>query len=155
MKNAVGTIPMAFFHARNCPERSQKFHVISSVIGGKVATHRYLLSRTSMLFSQGLFLQNFYFPKPQKEIIAFLKRLNRIYASDIQAELQVLYKKMLPYESHPYERRPFFYLDIISWLESKIRGVTVAEVIQEKFRRSLERHKMKKNAVKDVLPVTE
>lgn len=91
----------------------------------------------------------------QKEIIAFLKRLNRIYASDIQAELQVLYKKMLPYESHPYERRPFFYLDIISWLESKIRGVTVAEVIQEKFRRSLERHKMKKNAVKDVLPVTE
>ena len=31
-------------HPQSCTERSQKFHVISSVIGGKVAPHRYLLS---------------------------------------------------------------------------------------------------------------
>ena len=40
MKNAVGTIPMAFFPARNCTERSQKFHAFSSTISEKAATHR-------------------------------------------------------------------------------------------------------------------
>ena len=52
-------------HSQSCTERSQKFHVISSAIGGEVAAHRNLLSRT-MLFGQGLFLQNFYFPNPAK-----------------------------------------------------------------------------------------
>lgn len=36
------------------------------------------------------------------------------------------------YENHPYEKRAFLYLDIISWLESKIENRPVAEIIQEK-----------------------
>lgn len=75
----------------------------------------------------------------QKEIIAFLKKLNNIYASEVKGELRALYDRLLPYASHPYERRPFFYLDLISWLESKIRNVPVSTVIQEKFRESREK----------------
>lgn len=41
MKNAVGTIPMAFFHARNCPERSRKFLVFSPAINRKALAHRF------------------------------------------------------------------------------------------------------------------
>ena len=31
-----------------------------------------------------------------------------------------------------YERRSFLYLDILSWLESKIQNRSIAEIIKEK-----------------------
>jgi len=33
----------------------------------------------------------------------------------------------------PYEKRPFLYLDIISWLESRMQKRTVQAVIKEKY----------------------
>ena len=36
-------------------------------------------------------------------------------------------------EGNPLEARAFAYLDVISWLESKISGVHVQDVIREKF----------------------
>jgi len=69
----------------------------------------------------------------QKEMISFLKRLNTIYSSDFKQELQKLYEKLLPYASHPFERRTFFYLDITSWLESKIKGIPISQVIKNNF----------------------
>ncbi|MDR2935770.1 MAG: hypothetical protein LBU80_00290 [Rikenellaceae bacterium] len=66
----------------------------------------------------------------QHEMISFLKRLNSAYTADIRAELNGLYEKLKPYESHPYERRTFYYLDILAWLESKIKGTTVAQVVR-------------------------
>lgn len=69
----------------------------------------------------------------QKELLVFLKKLGGIYAPEVKRELKRLYERLLPLESHPYERRPFFYLDIISWLESKIRRKPVAVIIQERF----------------------
>lgn len=73
----------------------------------------------------------------QHELILFLKRLGHIYESDFRQELIKLYDRLKPFESHPYLRRPFFYLDIISWLESKIQGKTMGEVIKEKFNREV------------------
>lgn len=70
----------------------------------------------------------------QHELITFFRRLPRSYSSNFKGELQRLYDHLKPLESHPYERRPFFYLDIISWLESKISGRSIAEIIQAKFR---------------------
>jgi hypothetical protein len=69
----------------------------------------------------------------QREMIDFIKRLHTIYNADFKQELQALYDRLLPYTTHPYERRTFFYLDIISWLESKIRNRSVAEIRREKF----------------------
>jgi hypothetical protein len=37
------------------------------------------------------------------------------------------------FEDHPYERRAFLYLDIISWLESKIENKPVSQIIQNKY----------------------
>ena len=70
----------------------------------------------------------------QHEIITFLKRIPHTYASDFKGELIRLYEHLKPFEKHPYERRPFFYLDIISWLESKIKNIPIAEIIQQKYR---------------------
>lgn len=71
----------------------------------------------------------------QKELIAFLKRLNSIYATSLKEELYKLYQRLKPYEHHPYEQRTFYYLDILSWLESKQKGVLVAEIIRQRFLR--------------------
>ncbi len=69
----------------------------------------------------------------QKEMLAFLKKLGTIYQSDLNSELKVLYDKLKPYENHPYERRTFYYLDILSWLESKLTGKSVAAIIRQRF----------------------
>ena len=69
----------------------------------------------------------------QKEVINFLKELGNIYPHNINKEFKKLHERLKKLEDHPYERRAFLYLDIISWLESKIEHRSVADVIQEKF----------------------
>lgn len=69
----------------------------------------------------------------QHKIITFLKRIPHTYASDFKGELKRLYDHLKPFETHPYERRPFFYLDIISWLESKIQNIPIADIIRAKY----------------------
>jgi hypothetical protein len=70
----------------------------------------------------------------QKEMIKFLKGLGEIYPNQLQGELIKLHKKLKTYEDHPYESRAFLYLDIISWLESKIENKSVDLIIREKFK---------------------
>ena len=69
----------------------------------------------------------------QKEMIKFLRALGDIYPHEIRAEFIKLHEKLKTYEDHPYESRAFLYLDIISWLESKIENKTVDSIIREKF----------------------
>ncbi|MGY5848514.1 hypothetical protein ACW6QP_13980 [Salegentibacter sp. HM20] len=68
----------------------------------------------------------------QKEMIKFLRNLPDVSPLDIKDEFRKLHATLKQYEDHPYERRAFLYLDIISWLESKIENKPVAEVIAEK-----------------------
>ena len=68
----------------------------------------------------------------QKKIISFLRKLTSIYPHQIRAAFKELYKELKVYENHPYEKRSFMYLDILSWLESKIEGIPVEKVVQKK-----------------------
>lgn len=68
----------------------------------------------------------------QKEMIKFLRNLGNIYPGELKGEFIKLHAKLKQFENHPYERRAFLYLDIISWLESKIENRPVAQIIQEK-----------------------
>ncbi|WP_109097021.1 hypothetical protein [Aquimarina sp. AU58] len=68
----------------------------------------------------------------QKEMIKFLKNLGDIYPHQIKEEFRKLHKRLKQYEDHPYEKRAFLYLDILSWLESNIEGRPVADIIKEK-----------------------
>lgn len=70
----------------------------------------------------------------QKEMIKFLKGLGDIYPNELRGEFIKLHKKLKQYEDHPYERRAFLYLDVISWLESKIENKPVNEVLKNKFK---------------------
>lgn len=71
----------------------------------------------------------------QKEILSFIRKLPRVHQSDLKREFRKLLDKFIRLRADPYETRSFLYLDIISWLESKIQGVPVQQVIREKFLR--------------------
>ncbi len=68
----------------------------------------------------------------QKEMIKFLRNLPDVSPLNIKDEFRKLHGKLKKYEDHPFERRAFLYLDIISWLESKIENRPVKEIIKEK-----------------------
>jgi len=68
-----------------------------------------------------------------KAILNFLRRIPRIAESDLRAEFIKLRDRLLTLEQDQYERRPFLYLDIISWLESKIENRPVGDVIRDKI----------------------
>jgi len=69
----------------------------------------------------------------QKEMIKFIKGLQDIYPHELKQAFKDLHDKLKVYENHPYERRAFLYLDIISWLESKIENKPVGEIIRNKY----------------------
>ncbi len=71
----------------------------------------------------------------QKEFIKFLRNLGKIYPHQLKDEFQKLHQRLLQFENHPYEKRAFLYLDIISWLESKINNKPVSSIIQEKAKK--------------------
>ncbi|MGB5428208.1 hypothetical protein [Eudoraea sp.] len=68
----------------------------------------------------------------QKEMIKFLRKLGDIYPHELKGEFQRLYDELKKYEDHPYEKRAFLYLDILSWLESHLQNKPVGQIIREK-----------------------
>ncbi len=68
----------------------------------------------------------------QKEMIKFLRNLGNIYPSDLHHEFEKLHAELKKYEDHPYEKRAFLYLDVISWLESHLQNKPVSQIIREK-----------------------
>lgn len=70
----------------------------------------------------------------QKEMIKFIRGLQDIYPHELKNAFKDLLEKLKFYENHPYERRAFLYLDIISWLESKILNTPVDQIISDKFK---------------------
>lgn len=69
----------------------------------------------------------------QREIFKFLRRTPKMRPSQMEAEFIALKERLEVIQDKPFERRPFLYLDIISWLESKIEKKTVQEIVHGKF----------------------
>lgn len=68
----------------------------------------------------------------QRKLITFLKGLTDIYPHELKSAFEKLHGELKTFENHPYEKRAFMYLDLISWLESKTKGVSVEKIIREK-----------------------
>lgn len=69
----------------------------------------------------------------EEEIFRFLQQSFKMNQQQVKESFEQLRDKLIQYEVNPLERRSFMYLDIISWLESKIKGVAVQEVIKERW----------------------
>ena len=68
----------------------------------------------------------------QKTILKYLKGLENIYPGEIKGFLRTLHSELKKYEDDQYEKRAFLYLDIISWLESKISSKPLQIIIKDK-----------------------
>ena len=65
----------------------------------------------------------------QKTILKYLNGLENIYPGEIKGFLRSLHSELKKFEDDPYEKRAFLYLDIISWLESKINNKPVFYIL--------------------------
>lgn len=72
----------------------------------------------------------------EEEMFKFLRRSFHVGAKSLKPEFQKLLDKLKKYEGNPLETRAFSYLDVISWLESKVHSENVQDVIARKFRAS-------------------
>lgn len=68
----------------------------------------------------------------QKEIFHFLRQLPFANEVEMKKGFKFLLGKLVKLANDPFEKRAFLYLDIISWLESKLDNSTVQIVIREK-----------------------
>ena len=71
--------------------------------------------------------------KGLKYVLEFLRKLPKTSKSDLKGEFIKLKINLERVEGEDFEKRPFLYLDIISWLESKIEGVPLKEVLRRKI----------------------
>ncbi len=72
----------------------------------------------------------------EEEMFRFLRRSFSISRHQLKPELENFLQKVKHLEKNRFETRAFAYLDIISWLESKVYGKTMGEVIHEKYNKS-------------------
>ena len=69
----------------------------------------------------------------QKGLLNLLKRISYRSKEEQIAEMRTLKDKLSKLSSKEYDQKSFIYLDIISWLDSKINNIPLAEVIQNRF----------------------
>ena len=71
----------------------------------------------------------------EEEMFHFLRQSLTISPKNIKPGLEKLLQKLKQHENNRLETRAFVYLDVISWLESKLENVPVQDVIRKKFSR--------------------
>ena len=69
----------------------------------------------------------------QEEVLLFLHNLPQTNEDQLARKFKKLHSKLIELQKKPYQKRAFLYLDIISWLDSKIQNMTIEEVIRRKF----------------------
>lgn len=73
----------------------------------------------------------------QREMLLFLRNIENFYPLELKSEFKKLHSKLIVLEKKPFENRAFLYLDVISWLESKIENRPIGEIIREKYKKNL------------------
>jgi tetratricopeptide (TPR) repeat protein len=77
----------------------------------------------------------------EEEMFRFLRNNFRLSPRQMRPEFEKLLAKIKKFEKSRFETRAFAYLDIISWLESKVYDQPMKDVIHEKYLRSPHRIK--------------
>lgn len=72
----------------------------------------------------------------QKYILRFIRRLSSISPDQLKEEFIKSRNDLMCWVNDSFEKRAFLYLDLISWLDSKIEKRPVQDVIIEKARKN-------------------
>ena len=79
--------------------------------------------------------------KVEEEMFKFLRTSFQTSRSALKAEFGKFLEKIKGFEKNRYEARAFAYLDLVSWVESKVYQRPMSEIISEKYRKSKRRIK--------------
>ena len=71
--------------------------------------------------------------KLQEESLRFFSKINRKGKSDHTILFKEFSDVLNKLQDDPYEKRAFLYLDIYSWVQSKVLRKSVSEVVQSQF----------------------
>ena len=72
----------------------------------------------------------------EEEMFRFLRTSFQTSRSAMKAEFEKFLEKIKLIEKNRYEARAFAYLDLVSWIESKVYQRPMSEIIAEKYRNS-------------------
>ncbi|MBX3239689.1 MAG: hypothetical protein KIT80_20565 [Chitinophagaceae bacterium] len=72
----------------------------------------------------------------EEEMFRFLRRSFSLSPRQLKPELEKFLDKIKHLEKNRFETRAFAYLDIISWVESKVYNKPLSTIIQDKYRQS-------------------
>jgi len=84
----------------------------------------------------------------EEEMFRFIRNRLPVSAASMKAEFEKLLNRIKKYEKNRFETRAFAYLDIISWLESKVQGKPMDVIIHQKFLQQKEERNYKEIFVK-------
>ena len=70
----------------------------------------------------------------EEEMLRFLRRSFYVPRDKIKGELEKFLDRIKQYEKNRFQTRVFVYLDIISWVESKVYNKPMSAIISEKFK---------------------
>jgi hypothetical protein len=70
----------------------------------------------------------------EEEMFKFVRKIINLNQTKAQQEFKTFLHTIKQYESSSLETRAFAYLDVISWVESKVNNTTMSSIIQAKFK---------------------
>jgi hypothetical protein len=80
------------------------------------------------------------FTKAEEALLKFLKNsFDEKNPEKIKMALDKLLEEIKHLENNRHETRAFAYLDLISWVESKVKGKTMEEIVHAKYLKSKHR----------------
>jgi len=75
----------------------------------------------------------------EEEMFKFLRTSFQATRSSLKAEFEKFLEKIKHFEKNRFETRAFAYLDLVSWVESKVHQKPMSEIIREKYKQSRKR----------------
>ena len=76
----------------------------------------------------------------EEEIFRFLRNSLQLSRHKVRQDRELFLQKIKHLEKNRFETRAFAYLDIISWVESKVFNKPMSDVIYEKYLNSRKRN---------------
>lgn len=107
---------------------SRLLHLIAHYELGNIDLLEYLIKSVYRFMSK---MENL--SLVEEEMFRFLRKAFHLSPQQLKPEFKKLLDTLKQFEKSRFETRAFVYLDIISWLESKVYEKPVYEVIREKY----------------------
>lgn len=75
----------------------------------------------------------------EKEIFYFVGNVFNLPKKQMILEFELMLQKLKSHLLNKYEARVYSYLDLISWLESKLKNVPVQQIVREKYLKKIKK----------------